>query len=370
LDELIDDLTYTVMVLKRAGLNVTAAELMLVSRDYRKGQETSRLFQRIDQTENVNRRLPEFDGLWDAIEKVTSGESQPIPKLIPACRGCAHFKADCLGKYVEHSVLSLPRLHKNRLARLSSDGMVDLKNLPQGFPLSPLQQRIVDCVGSGKPWVSPSLASAFEPLKYPVCYLDFETMMTVLPPYDNVAPYQTVTTQYSLHRRQRPDGELEHVDYLADPMRDCEEELARKLIDDCGTSGSIVVYTGFEQTQIKALAERFPELSSALLKLAERLFDLHSVIRGGYYHRDFGGSFSIKAVLPILVPGLGYDGLAIGDGDTASARFALAAMGKLSPKELAQLRTDLLVYCERDTLAMVRLHDALLALARSNVPRG
>jgi hypothetical protein len=96
------------------------------------------------------------------------------------------------------------------------------------------------------------------------------------------------------------------------------------------------------------------------LKLTERLFDLLAVIRDGYYHPGFGGSVSIKVVLPVLVPEFRYDGLVIGDGDTAVARFARAAMGKCSAKELEQLKTDLLVYCRQDTLAMVRLHESLL----------
>jgi len=361
LSELIDDLTYTVMVLKRAGLKVIAAELMLICRDYRKGQATSNLFQRLNQTDAVNQRLTEFDALWDAIDKSTIG-MQPTPKLVSACRSCPHFEADCLGKGIEHSVFCLPRLHKNRLAALAVDGIVSLIDLPEGFPLTDIQKRVVDCIGCGKSWVSPSLRRAFDQLKYPICYLDFESVITALPLYDNLPPYAQVTTQYSLYRRVQPDTDLEHAEYLADPKRDCEGELAQRLIEDCGESGSIVVYSSFEKTRINALAARFPELSAKLVKLTKRLFDLLRIIQNGYYHPGFGGSFSIKDVLPVMVPELRYDGLAIGDGDTAIARFAWAAMGKMSATEMEQMRKDLLVYCGQDTLAMVRVHEALMKM--------
>jgi hypothetical protein len=75
-------------------------------------------------------------------------------------------------------------------------------------------------------------------LEYPVTYLDFETVMTALPLYDDMPPYKQVTTQYSVHRRQQPDADLEHVEFLADPTRDCEEELAERLPKDCGTCGT------------------------------------------------------------------------------------------------------------------------------------
>jgi hypothetical protein len=361
LDELTADLAYTVMVLKRAGVKVVAAELMLICRDYRKGQTTSHLFARLDQTEAVNQRLTEFDALWDAVDKSTTGTT-PKPKLISACRSCPHFEADCLGKGIEHSIFCLPRLHANRLAALADKGIINVMELPEDFPLTPAQQRVVDCVGCSKPWVSPSMGAVLKQLEYPVSYLDFETVMTALPLYDDMPPYRQVTTQFSVHRRERPDAELTHAQYLADPMRDCEGELAEQLIEDCGTSGSVIVYSSFEKTRINGLAVRFPKLSSKLVKLTERLFDLLRVIQDGYYHAGFGGSFSIKVVLPVLVPELRYDGLAIGDGDTAVARFARAAMGMCSVKEMEQMRRDLLAYCKQDTLAMVRLHESLLAM--------
>ena len=65
------------------------------------------------------------------------------------------------------------------------------------------------------------------------------------------------------------------------------------------------------------------------------------------------------------MPELRYDDLAIADGDCAVARFAKAAMGKCSEKEWRQTRTDLLVYCKQDTLAMVRLHEALLEMCEA-----
>ena len=48
------------------------------------------------------------------------------------------------------------------------------------------------------------------------------------------------------------------------------------------------------------------------------------MVRDGCYHPDFRGSFSIKNVLPVLVPGMGYEDLEIADGQTASVRYARA----------------------------------------------
>ena len=39
---------------------------------------------------------------------------------------------------------------------------------------------------------------------------------------------------------------------------------------------------------------------------------------------EFRGSFSIKSVLPVLVPGMGYDDLEVADGLTASVLYMQA----------------------------------------------
>ena len=94
-----------------------------------------------------------------------------------------------------------------------------------------------------------------------------------------------------------------------------------------------------------------------------RLTNLLSVVQDHIYHPLFKGSFSIKAVLPALVPELSYAGLSIADGDTAITRFARMARGEISePSAVAKTRQELLEYCKMDTLAMVRLHQALVKM--------
>jgi hypothetical protein len=87
------------------------------------------------------------------------------------------------------------------------------------------------------------------------------------------------------------------------------------------------------------------------------------IVREHVYHPNFRGRFSIKKVLPALVPGLSYDDLAVKNGDTAVERFARMAKGEITGDAAEQTRADLLAYCERDTFAMVRLHQAISNLA-------
>jgi hypothetical protein len=120
------------------------------------------------------------------------------------------------------------------------------------------------------------------------------------------------------------------------------------------------VYSSYEATRIRELAEALPDLSNDLLALLEgRIVDLLKLVQKHCYHPEFHGSFSIKSVLPALVPDLGYSDLEISDGGQASAAYAEMVRPETPAEGRIQLRESLFAYCRRDTEAMVRLFETL-----------
>jgi len=82
-----------------------------------------------------------------------------------------------------------------------------------------------------------------------------------------------------------------------------------------------------------------------------------------YYHPKQCGSASLKKILPVLVPELSYDELEIGDGMAASAEYARVTFCDVSDEERARVRAALLNYFHLDTIALVRIIQALERLA-------
>ena len=66
------------------------------------------------------------------------------------------------------------------------------------------------------------------------------------------------------------------------------------------------------------------------------------------------GSYSIKQVLPALLPSFSYDNMAIANGEDASLAFE-RLLNETDPAAAAEIRRNLLAYCRMDTLAMVAL---------------
>ena len=83
-----------------------------------------------------------------------------------------------------------------------------------------------------------------------------------------------------------------------------------------------------------------------------------------YYNPEFQGSYSIKTVLPVLVPDMTYEGMEVGNGSDAIAVFAYLAQGKYEGSEAEEKRRQLLEYCKMDTLGMVRLVGEMVVLAK------
>ena len=121
------------------------------------------------------------------------------------------------------------------------------------------------------------------------------------------------------------------------------------------------MYTHFEDDKLKVLIDNFPDLADPLNAIRQRLVDFNKIIEKYVYHPDFAGSFSLKKVVPALVPDVSYDGLAVADGGNATTVFARMASGEI--EDVAETRKQLLAYCKTDTLVMVKLHEVLADMA-------
>ncbi len=362
--EHIDDMAYTTMVLTRAGIVVDSVELLLLSRDWRLGMPDADLFRRTDHTATVLARAKEFDQVWDLVRDSVCGLERPEPEAIFDCRNCEYFESHCLGNGVSNPIFDIPRISAKRFEELNADGILSIEEIPSDFALTDNQRRVWQCVQDGEPVIDDAaLRAHLDSVAWPAGYLDFETFKTALPLWPDIAPHQSIVTQYSLHVCDAPSNEIDHRSYLAESTRDCRRELAEKLLTDTDDLGSVIVYSSYEKTVLTGLGKLFPDLKSDLDDLVTRLFDLEKAFKEGFCHPGFRGRTSIKRTLPVLVPELTYESLEIGEGDSAIAAFARMARNECdSQEEEDGIRQALHSYCEQDTLGMMKLHEALQAV--------
>ena len=357
-NELIEDFAYTLMVTSGAGLRISKASLMLISKDFRLGMGDSKLFSEHGCTTDVLACQTQLQAWWDVIRDRTSGPTMPDATLIRACKSCKFF-SDCLGKGIDNHIFDIPRLSANKVDALNNQGVFRIEEIPETFELTAIQARVRQAVVTGQPWVGPNLKQRLNDVQWPAHYLDFETMMTALPLYVDTPPYTHIPIQYSIHECSAVGNIYSHKEYICDPKRDSRWDFAKRLITDLNGEGSVITYSNFEKSRIKELVTLFPDLADKLSRILQRMIDLEAVIKDNYYHPTFRGSASLKATLPAVVPEMSYASLNINDGDSASAIFAYMAMGRYSDREIERLKKDLLAYCAQDTLAVVKLHERI-----------
>jgi hypothetical protein len=332
------------------------------------------LFVRADVTEEVRAFLPEVPEL--VAEQLAMLEA-PLPEadIGTHCSepyGCP-FRARCWAEVPEHHVTTVYFAGK-KAWEWRRQGFHTVHDLPESTKLPAVAKRQRRAVIEGRRIVEPGLAEALAKFERPLAFLDFETVMPAVPVYAGCHPYDQVPVQFSCHREKRGGG-YEHVAWLADGPDDPRPEIAQRIVDACAGMATILAYNAsFERKRLEELACA-PGVSATLAArldaIRNRVEDLLPIVREYVYDPAFGGSFSLKTVVPVLVPGLSYADLAIADGDTASAvleglLFSDASgdscAAQRSPEERAQLRSALLAYCERDTWATVQLFEALQSL--------
>jgi len=356
----IDDVSFQKYVYQNAGLKIRKCFLMHVNKQYIKNGpiNVQEFFELDDISEEVEQAMV---GLEARIAEMVSIINKDVCPEVEIGRHCKKGKKtydcsvqhECWAKVPKESVFELYNDHRNRKEILYRRGLELLKDIPQDFDLTENQVIQRTCAIAQKPHIEKNEIRAFlENLVYPLYYLDFETITSGIPIYDQSRPYQHIPTQYSVHIVESPEAETKHVEYLANGNEDPRADLYKALKNDLGTNGSIIAYYHyFERDRIVELGEFVGDQEWADA-MTLRLVDLIDPFRQfHYYHLDQKGSASIKDVLPVF-SGVSYKDMEIGDGFTAVIEFTKIVKGEVSGKEEAKIRENLLKYCGLDTMAM------------------
>lgn len=265
------------------------------------------------------------------------------------------FSHHCWAHIPEPSVFSLAG-RKAICYKLYREGIARMEDIPLDRLTSKQRYQVESYLNKSVEFDAKQIKAFLDELWYPLCFLDFETFQSAIPPFDGTHPYGQIPFQFSLHTLKRKRGKLHHSAFLGEPNRDPRKALLENMLDAIPEDACVLTYNkSFEVGVLKELAEFFPRKRKRIEALIGNVRDLMEPFRDrAAYHWQMQGSYSIKKVLPAFVPELTYDELEIGGGQAAMEAWhhMCAAQNK---EELAAIRKNLLHYCALDTLAMVKL---------------
>jgi predicted RecB family nuclease len=363
-EEHLPDVAIQLHAARASGVEIARAEVIHLNGDFRHPGPAD-LLARTDVTAAVEAILPTIPAELARQQAVIEG---PLPQ-VPIGAHCFEprdcpFHDRCWSTSRDH-IIHLTGVGPKRAAQYLAQGVTSISGLPKSTRLNETQRRQIRALTEDRLIVEPPLGAELAPFAGRLGYLDFETVARAIPVWPGMAPWGQAAAQFSYHEAE-PDGTHTHAEHLAEGPGDARPRLAEALVRATARADRVVVYTSFEKTKIRELAQAVPHLAGPLAALEAKLLDLHPVVKNHVYHPDFLGSFSLKYILTPLVPELTYNDLVIVDGRLASVEIArlLFVADRIPREERDRVRKDLLDYCERDTWAMVRLVERLRALAR------
>jgi len=355
------DATIQYYAITNSGIALKDISIVHINNQYVKNGpiDVNELFTVTSVKEEVLQLLPGIPNKVNALKSVLLQPEAPTVEIGTHCSSPyqCDFAGHCWKHVPAYSVFNIARLSVEKKFELYGNNILHLKDIPETFPMNANQWMQVRSEANNEAFIDKAAIRKFvSELNYPIYHLDFETFTSAVPIFDGSRPYQQLVFQYSLHVEDE-DGRVEHKEYLAETNgEDPRIQFIERLIADCGNTGDVLVYNiGFERGKLFDLIEFSPGHKPPLLHIINRLKDLMIPFRERWYYTpEMQGSYSIKKVLPALVPELSYQDLTIQEGGTASNTFTTMLQGNFTG-DAAQTRQDLLDYCALDTLAMVRI---------------
>ena len=390
----ITDLATQVWVAQQCGVPVVRAALMLVNKGFTlhtAGDYTGLL--------DLHQDAELHEQLRDAIRQMpatlkgahnTLAQAQEPTQHQPGAQCTSPYECPYLAHCTQAGRSARPsqavpiRFYKDRggakAQQLLDAGHTDLRKVPAKTVAAlwngesdthRVNQRLAQAVRTGQVVLDRAGAQAeLQVLRWPVQHLDFETISFVAPVWPGTRNGQQIPFQYSMHRQAQSGQVLAHTEFLDTSGQDPRRALAEQLVKDIDPRCTVLAWNdSFERAVIRDLADTFADLLKPLMRIHDQVQDLLPIVRRHYFHPDMadseGSTFSIKTVLPCMVPHLKYSQLnSVQNGGEAQLAYLLAAAPKGAEKEPGQpitkaereqARKDLLAYCGLDTEAMVAI---------------
>ena len=359
----LNDLSFQYHIFSEAGYKIDSCLLMLINSDYVLDGELdiNQLFKFEDVTQEILERQDKVKLEKQNLLAVLLNNKEPEVKIGAHCfekdghHPQCDFKNHCFKDVPAYSIFNI--CHRKNTAENIIDDLnsydindIDVSNYPKG-----IKELDIICYQENKTHLDKSqIKQWIDQLEYPLYFLDYETISSPIPIFNNSRPYQHIPFQFSLHIQAEEGGDLQHFEFLHKETSDPRESLIQNLIQLLKTKGSIIVYhESFEKSKNKELARDFPKYATDLEAINNRIIDLEIPFKKKYiYSPKQQSKTSIKKVLPAFTD-LNYDNMEIANGGQAMDLYLEFIKGHKVRNE--KLFEDLLDYCQLDTYAMVKL---------------
>jgi hypothetical protein len=303
------------------------------------------------------------------IREKSTLENMDEPHICSSIKNC-NFINECYPNLKDGDLLTL-RESSNLVNLFYDKKIYNIADIPiesYSTILSEKQKIQILSNREKKPFINQERIQLFlKQIRFPVYYLDFETINPQIPFYNYTKPFQHVPFLYSLHIWRDPHSDqLEHLDYIQPDNKDPRQEILSRLSNQIKADGTILCFNDFfEKRCIQESVNFLPEYAFWSSSIKPNFLDSAIPFKSlDYYSYLQNGSASLKDILPALT-GASHSHLDIQNGHSANLQYLRWLHGfdeneTVDRKVIEQLRE----YCKMDTLALFLIHKKLIEITR------
>ncbi|TGK07314.1 DUF2779 domain-containing protein [Leptospira semungkisensis] len=356
----VSELSFIRMVLEEAGFKIVKTGYFIINSGYYfvEGEvDPNRLFHHKDCSVETEASLGQTKEKAYRLLEILEKEKLPSRSSVKHCdhpRNCS-FPNACYADDPPGDLFTL-REGKEITYQLWNQGIRNLSEAEINKDFTGRQKIQIEAVRSGKEYLNSEALNAFlNKLRFPLYFLDFETINPPVPVYSRTNPFQHVPFLYSLHVLQENlIEEPKEYHYLDENVKDPRLGILESLSSQIQPGGTVIAFNdNFEKRCLKEASDAFPEYKKWYQSIEPDFIDLAKPFWDyDYYHPDQKGTTSLKTVLPVLT-GADYKDLSIHAGHTANAEFLRIKTEPVNPEERSKVEADLIAYCKMDTFALI-----------------
>jgi hypothetical protein len=262
----------------------------------------------------------------------------------------------------------LPYVSNELKKYMDEKGTKDLQKVPDNFSLERkgyadnVYQIIKNTHKNNKDWINPEIKNLFNNFTFPFYFMDFETITQGVPIIQGTKPYEQVPFQWSVHRWEGIDKEIdEGKSFLKFTDQDIERQFVETLLEAVGEKGTIFAHSAnsveINNLNKLKLKDSCKDLANRIDKLIERTEDSLIISRMNFYSPLMNGDWGVKSIIKAIPDcPLSYEELDnIDGGDGAQLAWFNCTNLKTSDEERKKQQKNLIEYCAKDTLALYYL---------------
>ena len=355
-------------IITKSGLPLEDFSIIHINNEYVKNGalEIHKLFKITSVKEDVIERQAFITETIENAIQTLSSETIPQVSIGKHCfkpYPC-DFQRTCWKNIQESEIFRVGGLNLDEKIDLYLNDKLTLNDIPEEFKERERVKIQTEALKENSHIIKKDAFKAFlDKVNYPLFFFDLEAFQPAIPLYEGTAPFQNIPFQLSLHYKASEAAPMMHYEYICDGKYDPRREFLDTFLRLTELPGQIIVYnTLMEEGILNQLKALFPEKTDEVNERIGRFVDLETPFKmNWYYHPDMQGAYSLKAILPTLVPGAHYEDFEIKDGLEALAVFD-ELIYETDANKISYWRTHLLEYCKMDTYGLSQVYAALKRL--------